>query len=96
MAVKLSPLGDKVIIERIAERMTNGGIVIPETSGEKPQRGKVCAIGPGKKNDNGTVYTMSLKVGDEVLFGKYAGTEFKIDGKDLLVISETEVIAVIE
>lgn len=93
--VNIRPLHDRVIIERIEERTTAAGIVIPETAGDKPQRGRVKATGPGKV-DNGTLVQLSVKVGDEVLFGKYSGTEVKVDGKDLLVMREEDIMGVIE
>lgn len=95
MSVTIRPLHDRVIIERIEERTTLGGIVIPETSGDKPQRGRVTATGPGKV-DNGVVQKLDVKVGDEVLFGKYSGTEVKVDGKNLLVMREEDIMGVIE
>lgn len=94
MSVTIRPLHDRVIIERIEERTTAGGIVIPETSGDKPQRGRVTATGPGKF-ENGTLQKLEVKVGDEVLFGKYSGTEVKVDGKNLLVMREEDIMGVI-
>lgn len=96
MSIKIRPLGDRVIVKRIEERKTAGGIVIPETAGEKPQRGIVQAIGPGKFNNNGTLQKMDVKVGDEILFGKYSGTEVKIAGEDLLVIKEEDIMGILE
>lgn len=95
-SVNIRPLHDRVIIERIEERTTASGIVIPETAGDKPQRGRVKAAGPGKIIENGTVRKLDVKVGDEVLFGKYSGTEVKVDGKDLLVMREEDIMGVIE
>lgn len=95
MSVNIRPLHDRVIIERIEERTTVGGIVIPETSGDKPQRGRVTATGPGKV-DNGVLLKLEVKVGDEVLFGKYSGTEVKVDGKNLLVMREEDIMGIIE
>lgn len=95
MSVTIRPLHDRVIIERIEERTTAGGIVIPETSGDKPQRGRVTATGPGKV-ENGNLQKLDVKVGDEVLFGKYSGTEVKVDGKNLLVMREEDIMGVIE
>lgn len=92
--VSIRPLHDRVIIERIEERTTASGIVIPST-GEKPQRGLVKATGPGKF-ENGTLQKLEVKVGDEVLFGKYSGTEVKVDGKDLLVMREEDIMGIIE
>ncbi len=95
MGLNVRPLHDRVIIEKIDERTTAGGIVIPETSGEKPQRGKVVAVGPGKR-EKGDLCPLGVKVGDEVLFGKYSGTEVKVSGKDLLVMREEDIMGVIE
>ena len=91
----IRPLHDRVIIERLEERTTASGIVIPETAGDKPQRGKVVAAGPGKF-ENGTLRKPDVKVGDQVLFGKYSGTEVKVNGKDLLVMREEDIMGVIE
>lgn len=91
----IRPLHDRVIIERLEERTSAGGIVIPETAGDKPQRGKVLATGPGKY-DNGALRKLDVKVGDEVLFGKYSGTEVKVSGQDLLVMREEDIMGVVE
>lgn len=97
MNVNIRPLHDRVIIERLEEeRTTAGGIVIPDSAGEKPSRGVVRAAGPGKVTDAGTVQKLDVKVGDEVLFGKYSGTEVKVDGKELLVMREEDIMGVIE
>ncbi len=93
--VNIRPLHDRVIIQRLEERTTAGGIVIPETAGDKPQRGKVMAAGPGKY-DNGALRKLDVKVGDEVLFGKYSGTEVKVNGQDLLVMREEDIMGVVE
>ncbi len=93
--VNIRPLHDRVIIERIEERTTASGIVIPESAGDKPQRGRVKAAGPGRI-ENGTLQKLDVKVGDEVLFGKYSGTEVKVDGKDLLVMREEDIMGIIE
>jgi chaperonin GroES len=93
--VNIRPLHDRVIIERIEERTTASGIVIPESAGDKPQRGRVKATGPGKI-ENGTLQKLDVKVGDEVLFGKYSGTEVKVDGKELLVMREEDIMGIIE
>jgi len=96
-SVNIRPLHDRVIIERIEERTTASGIVIPETvTGDKPQRGVVKAAGPGKKAENGSVQKLDVKVGDEVLFGKYSGTEVKVDGRDWLVMREEDIMGVVE
>ena len=93
--MSIRPLHDRVIVERIEERTTAGGIVIPETAGDKPQRGKVIAAGPGKL-ENGQRCALDVKVGDSVLFGKYSGTEVKVDGVDLLVMREEDIMGVVE
>ncbi len=95
--MKLRPLHDRVVIKRTEEERTSpGGIVIPDTAAEKPIRGEVVAVGKGKILDNGEVRKLELKEGDKVLFGKYAGTEVKVDGEELLVMREDDVMAVIE
>ncbi|MEZ2722199.1 co-chaperone GroES [Paenalcaligenes hominis] len=95
--MKLRPLGDRVIVKRLDnERQTASGIVIPESATEKPDQGTVVAVGPGKRSDDGTVLPLDLKVGDKVLFGKYAGQSVKVDGEEVLVIREEEILAVFE
>ncbi|MBK1691618.1 chaperonin GroES [Ectothiorhodospira mobilis] len=95
--MNIRPLHDRVIIKRMEEeRTTPGGIVIPDTAAEKPIRGEVMAVGNGKILENGEVRALDLKVGDKVIFGKYSGTEVKVDGEDLLVMREEDVMAVIE
>ncbi len=95
--MKLRPLHDRVVIKRTEEERTSpGGIVIPDTAAEKPIRGEVVAVGQGKLLDNGEVRKPELKQGDKVLFGKYSGTEVKVDGEELLVMREDDVMAVIE
>ena len=95
--MKIRPLADKVIIERIeAESKTAGGIVLPDTAKEKPQKGKVVSAGKGKTLDDGKIKEMSVKKGDLVLFTSYAGTEIKIDGKEYLIMDESDIMAVIE
>ncbi len=92
----LRPLSDRVIIKRLDnERKTASGIVIPESAAEKPDQGEVISVGPGKKNEDGKVQPIDLKAGDKVLFGKYAGQAVKVDGEELLVIREEEILAVI-
>lgn len=91
----IRPLHDRVMIQRLEERTTAGGIVIPETAGDKPQRGKVVAAGPGKY-ENGVLRKPDVKVGDEVLFGKYSGTEVKVNGQDLLVMREEDIMGIVE
>ena len=93
----LRPLQDRVIIKRLDnERTTASGIVIPESAAEKPDQGEVVAVGPGKKADNGSIIAFEVKVGDKVLFGKYSGQAVKVDGEDLLVINEDDILAVVE
>ena len=93
----IKPLGNRVLVKRLeAEAVSAGGIVLPGSAAEKPSQGEVLAVGPGKKLDNGTVQTVDLKAGDKVLFGQYAGSTVKIDGEELLVMSESEVFGVIE
>ena len=95
--MKLRPLHDKVIIKRLEEeRKSPGGIVIPDSATEKPSRGKVIAVGNGQILENGQVRTLEVKVGDTILFGKYSGTEVKMDGEEYLVIRETEIMAILE
>ena len=95
--MKLRPLHDRVIIKRMEEETkTAGGIVLPGSAAEKPSRGKVLAVGNGKTLDNGQVKPLALKVGDEVLFGKYSGSEVKVDGEEVIVMREDEIMAVIE
>ncbi len=95
--MKLRPLHDRVIVKRLEEeRKSAGGIVIPDTAAEKPMRGKVLGVGPGKMNDKGELNPMSVKKGDTVLFGKYSGTEVKMDGEEIVVMREDDIMAVIE
>ena len=95
--MKIRPLHDRVIVKREdEERKSPGGIVIPDTAAEKPIRGKIVAVGKGKILENGNIRPLDLKVGDKILFGKYGGTEVKVDGDDLLVMREEDVMAVIE
>jgi chaperonin GroES len=95
--MKIRPLHDRVVIRRTEEERTSpGGIVIPDTATEKPIRGEVLAVGNGKILENGDVRALELKVGDEVLFGKYSGTEVKVDGEDLVVMREDDIMAVVE
>ena len=95
--MKLRPLHDRVVIKRMEEERTSpGGIVIPDSATEKPIKGEVIAVGNGKVNDAGEVRPLDLKVGDTVLFGKYSGTEVKVEGDDLLVMREDDIMAVIE
>ena len=92
----LKPLGDRVVIKALErEEVTKSGIYLPDTAKEKPQEGRVEAVGPGRILDNGERSKMELKEGDRVLFAKYAGTEFKLDGEDLLILRESDILAVI-
>ena len=95
--MKIRPLADKVLVQRLeAEAKTAGGIVLPDTAKEKPQRGKIVSVGKGKVLDDGTIRKMEVKKGDNVLFSSYAGTEIKIDGKEYLIMSGSDIMAVIE
>ncbi|WP_025324408.1 co-chaperone GroES [Deferrisoma camini] len=95
--MKLRPLQDRVIVKRLEEEeKTAGGIIIPDTAKEKPQRGEIIAVGPGKKNDEGKLQALDVKPGDKVLFSKYAGTEIKVEGEELLIMREDDIMAVIE
>ena len=95
-ATKLTPLHDRIVVKRVAEsETTKGGIIIPDTAKDKPQEGKVIAVGKGKSNDEGKVFPLDVKAGDRILFGKYAGTEIKIDGEELLIMREEEVLGIL-
>ncbi|NOY44474.1 MAG: co-chaperone GroES [Deltaproteobacteria bacterium] len=95
--MKLRPLQDRVIVKRLEEEeKTAGGIIIPDTAKEKPQRGEIIAVGPGKKNEEGKLQALDVKPGDKVLFSKYAGTEIKVEGEELLIMREDDIMAVIE
>ncbi|NJC95237.1 MAG: co-chaperone GroES [Anaerolineales bacterium] len=95
--LKLKPLGGRVIVEPIEqEEMTAGGIILPETAKEKPQEGKILAAGPGDRDDEGKRVPMDVKVGDRVLYAKYSGTEVKVDGKKLLILRESDILAILE
>ena len=97
MSISLKPLGNRVVVEPIEqEEITAGGIVLPETAKEKPQRGKVLAAGPGERNDKGDRIALDVAEGDTVLFAKYAGTEFKLDGKKLLILRESDLLAIVK
>jgi len=94
--MKIKPLGDKIVVKRLeAEAKTVGGIVLPDTAQEKPQRGKVVAVGDGRLLESGKLAKPALKKGDQVVFTSYAGTEIKMDGKELLIMSESDVLAVV-
>lgn len=95
--MKIRPLGDRVLVKRVeSEERTKGGLFIPETAKEKPIEARVIAVGPGKRDDNGKVIEPSVKAGDRVLFGKYSGTEVKIDGEEHLILREDDILGVIE
>ena len=95
--MKFRPLHDRVVVQRVdAEEKSKGGIIIPDTAKEKPQEGKVIAVGPGGRDEAGKLIPIDLKVGDIVLFGKWSGTEVKIDGKDLLIMKESDIMGVLE
>jgi chaperonin GroES len=90
------PLHDRVVVQRIeAEEKTKGGIIIPDTAKEKPQEGKILAVGPGGRDESGKLIPPDVKVGDRILFGKWSGTEVKIDGEDLLIMKESDIMGVI-
>ena len=94
--MKVRPLHDRILVERMEEQeVRKGGIIIPDTAKEKPQEGKVVAIGKGKVNDDGKVTPLDVKVGDKILFGKYSGTDIKVDGQEYLILREDEVLAVL-
>ena len=97
MSISLTPLGNRVVIEAIEEEeITAGGIVLPETAKEKPQKGKVLSIGPGDRSDTGDLIPMQVEVGNTVLFAKYAGTEIKLEGKKLLIMRESDLLAIVD
>jgi chaperonin GroES len=97
MAVQVRPLQDRVIVKRVEEKeeRSAGGIIIPDTAKERPQQGKIVAVGPGKRED-GKVLALDVKVGDRVLFGKYSGTEIKLDGEEHLILREEDILGVVE
>ena len=95
--MKFRPLHDRVVVRRLgAEEKTKGGIIIPDTVKEKPQEGEIVAIGPGARDEKGKIVPLELKKGDRILFGKWSGTEIKIDGEELLIMKESDVMGVIE
>lgn len=95
--MKFRPLHDRVVVRRVeSEDKTVGGIIIPDTAREKPQEGEVIAIGPGSRDESGKLIPIDLKVGDRILFGKWSGTEVKIDGEELLIMKESDVVGVLE
>ena len=95
--MNLKPLHDRVLVERVnSEDKTKGGIIIPDTAQEKPMEGKVLAVGNGARNENGQIVALDVKKGDRILFGKWSGTEVKIDGKELLIMKESDIMGIIE
>ena len=95
--MKFRPLHDRVVVKRVAEEeKTKGGIIIPDTAKEKPQEGKVIAVGKGKVSDDGKVTPLDVKVGDKILFGKYAGSDIKLDGEEHLIMREDDILGVLE
>ncbi|RVL58177.1 co-chaperone GroES [Sinorhizobium meliloti] len=91
------PLHDRILVRRVeSEEKTKGGIIIPDTAKEKPQEGEVLAVGPGARSEQGQIQALDVKVGDRILFGKWSGTEIKIDGEDLLIMKESDVMGIIE
>ena len=97
MKLNFRPLGSRVVVERVEEEeKTAGGIIIPDTAKEKPMQGRVLAVGPGERDENGKLQATEVKAGDHVLFGKWSGTEVKIDGHDLLIMKENDIMGVIE
>ncbi len=95
--MKIKPLQDRILVERIEEEeVKKGGIILPDTAKEKPQKGKVIEVGPGRRNDKGELVPMGVKKGDKILFSKYAGTEVKIEDKEYLIMREDDVLAIIE
>jgi chaperonin GroES len=94
--MKFRPLHDRVVVRRLeSEERTSGGIIIPDTAKEKPQQGEVIAVGPGARDESGKINALDVKVGDKILFGKWSGTEVKIDGQDLLIMKESDVMGVV-
>ena len=95
--MKFRPLGDRVLVRRVEEEAkTKGGIIIPDTAKEKPQEGEVIAVGPGARDENGKVQPLDVSVGDRILFGKWSGTEVKLNGQDLLIMKESDILGVLE
>jgi chaperonin GroES len=96
-SMKFRPLHDRILVRRIeSDERTKGGIIIPDTAKEKPQEGEVIAVGPGARNDQGQTVALDVKTGDRVLFGKWSGTEIKLDGEDLLIMKESDIMGVLE
>jgi len=95
--VSIRPLHDRVVVKRLEQKeQVRAGIVIPDTAAEKPDQGEVLAVGPGKKNDEGKLFPVDVKVGDKILFGKYSGSEIKIDEEEYVIVREDEILAVVE
>ena len=95
--MKIRPLSDRLVVKRTQEEeKTKGGIIIPDTAKEKPQEGEVIAVGPGARDDSGKIQPLDVKAGDRILFGKWSGTEVKLDGKDLLIMKESDILGVLE
>jgi chaperonin GroES len=95
--MKFRPLHDRVVVKRLdSETKTSGGIIIPDTAAEKPQQGEIVAVGPGTRDESGKLIAIDLKKGDKVLFGKWSGTEVKIDGQELLIMKESDIMGVLE
>ncbi len=95
--MKFRPLHDRVVVRRItAEEKTKGGIIIPDTAQEKPMEGEIVAVGPGSRNEQGVVVALDVKAGDRILFGKWSGTEVKLDGQELLIMKESDIMGVVE
>ncbi len=91
------PLGDRVLVKRIEEETkSRGGIIIPDTAKEKPQEGEVISVGPGARDDNGKIHALDVKAGDRILFGKWSGSEVRLDGEDLLIMKESDVLGIVE
>jgi chaperonin GroES len=96
VASKIKPVGDRIVVKPSGkEEVTRSGIVIPDTAKEKPQEGKVIAVGPGARDDAGKIHALDLKAGDRILFGKWSGSEIKLDGEDLLIMKESDVLGVL-
>jgi chaperonin GroES len=97
MSLSLKPLGDRVVVKPIEQdEITTGGIMLPDTAKEKPQKGEILAVGPGGRNDSGERVELDVKVGDTVLYAKYAGTEVKLDGEKVLVLRESDILAIVD
>ena len=95
--MKFRPLHDRVVVKRVAEEeKTKGGIIIPDTAKEKPMEGEVIAVGPGARDEKGALVALDVKAGDRILFGKWSGTEIKLDGQDLLIMKESDIMGIIE